>query len=278
MSSGMSSNLRPKSGNSAHTFSGRRYGGLLVLTTLLCLCLGCGSDKPQQTKLLLYCGAGIRPAAAELVREFTRRHGVAVECDYAGSEVLLARIKLSGRGDLYMPGDVYYVDQAEREGLIASKKTACYFVPVILVQKGNPKNIKTLADLIRPGIKVGLGDSNACAIGRKSSRIFAKNNIPGENVNRNVKFRSLTVNELGNHIKLGQLDAVIVWDAVAAYFADNATTVPIPAEQNVVSTVAVGVLSCSEHPKSAEEFLKFIASEPGQAIFKKHRYTTTLPE
>ncbi len=274
----MSNDLRPKSGNGNHPFSGRRYGGLLVLATLLCLCLGCGSDKPQQTKLLLYCGAGIRPAAAELAREFTRRHGVAVECDYAGSEVLISRIKLSGLGDLYMPGDVYYVDQAEREGLITSKKTACYFVPVILVQKGNPKNIKTLVDLTRPGIKVGLGDPEACAIGRKSSKIFAKNDISEEDVKENVKFRSLTVNELGNHIKLGQLDAVIVWDAVAAYFADSATTVPIPTEQNVISTVAVGVLSCSEHPESAEEFLKFIASEPGQAIFKKYHYATTPPE
>ena len=259
------------------TFSGRRYGGLL-LAVLISLCLGCGSDKPQQTKLLLYCGAGIRPAAAEIAEQFGRQHGVTVECDYAGSEVLISRIKLTGRGDLYMPGDAYYVDQAEQEGLIASKKTACYFVPVILVQKGNPKNIKTIADLTRPGIKVGLGDPEACAIGRKSSKIFAKNDISEDNVNRNVEFRSLTVNELGNHIKLGVLDAVIVWDAVAAYFADDATTVSIPTEQNVMSTVVVGVLSCSEHTESAEKFLKFIASEPGQAIFKKHHYTTTPPE
>ena len=252
--------------------------GVFCLAALLPSSFGCHADAPQQAKLLLYCGAGIRPAAAELAEEFGRQYGVAIECDYAGSEVLMARIKLTGRGDLYMPGYVYYVEQAEKEGLVASKKTVCYFVPGILVQKGNPKQISSLADLRRPGIKVGLGDPKACAIGRKSSLIFTKNNIPEEEVDRNVVFRSLTVNELGNQIKLGTVDAVIVWDAVAAYFADCGEVVRIPAEQNVISTVAVGVLKSSTDPELAAAFADFAASQQGKGIFDKHHFTTALPD
>ena len=37
-------------------------------------------------------------------------------------------------------------------------------VPVIVVQKGNPKNITTLADFARPGLKIALGDANATAL------------------------------------------------------------------------------------------------------------------
>lgn len=228
--------------------------------------------------MVVYCGAGIRPPVAELAEQFGRRHGLTVECDYAGSEVLLSRIKLTRRGDLYMPGDVHYVELAEKEGLISSKKTVCYFVPVILVRKGNPKRIRSLADLTRPGIKVGLGDPEACAIGRKSSLIFAKNQIAEQDVDRNVSFRALTVNELGNHIKLGALDAVIVWDAVAAYFTDHAETVTIPPEQNVISTVAVGVLSSSKDPELAAEFVEFITSEQGKEVFQKHHYATRPPQ
>ncbi len=271
----MSNDLPLQLRSGAHTFSGRRYGGLL-LATLIWLGLGCDAEAPQETKLLFSCGGGIRPPAAEIAELFGRRHGVTVECDYAGAEVLLARIKLTRRGDLYMPGDVHYVELAEKEGLVASKKTVCYFVPVIQVRKGNPKNIRTLADLTRPEVMVGLGDPKACAIGRKSSKIFAKNNISEDDVN--VKFRSLTVSELGNHIKVGSLDAVIVWDAVAAYFADEGEVVPIPPEQNIVSTVAVGVLRSSEHPELAEKFVEFITSPPGKEVFKKHHYTTTLSE
>ena len=248
---------------------------VLVFAAFAALCLGC-NGRPQQQKLLFYCGAGIRPAAAEIVEKFQDRYGVAVECDYAGSEVLISRIKLSGMGDLYMPGDVHYVDQAQEEGLIRTKKTACYFIPVILVQKGNPKNIRSLADLTRPGVTVGLGDPKACAIGRKCTKIFEKNGISEDDLD--VQFRALTVNGLGNPIKLEKLDAVIVWDAVAAYFDDDGDVVPIPPEQNIISTVAVGVLNCSTRPELAEKLADFITSEPGKEVFAKHRYTTTLPE
>jgi len=254
------------------TFSGRRYVGLVIIA-LSALALGCGAELPR-----LYCGAGMRSPVAELVEEFGREHGVTIECDYAGSEVLISRIKLTGQGDLYMPGDMHYVELAEKEGLIASKKTVCYFIPVIQVRKGNPKNIHTLHDLTRPGIKLGLGDPKACAIGRKSSKIFAKNDISEEKVNENVKFRSLTVGELGNHLKLGTLDAVIVWDAVAAFSPKETEVVTIPRDQNVISTVAVGVLKSSRHPELATKFVEFITSKRGKEVFEKHHYATSLPE
>jgi len=99
---------------------------------LLLLIAGCSRSEPR---LVLYCGAGIRPPVAEAVQQFTQREGIAVDVDYAGSEVLLGRIKLSGRGDLLLPGDMSYIDTAEAEGLVAAHQNVCYLVPVILVQK-----------------------------------------------------------------------------------------------------------------------------------------------
>ena len=263
------------------------FVGIVLLALSVC---GCGpadnsSAGGQSTaapetapRLLFYCGAGIRPAANEIVKAFEARHGLTVECDYDGSERLLARMKLSRMGDVYMPGDVHYVNQAAEQGLVTSQRNVCYFIPVILVQKGNPKQVQSLADLTRPGIDVGLGDPKVCAVGRKSIKLFEKNAIPLENVQTNVRFQSLTVNDLGNHIKLRQLDAVIVWDAMAAYFADAGDVVAIPPEKNVISTVAASVLKSSQHPQLAEKLVEFIASDEGKAIFQKHHYTTELPE
>jgi molybdate transport system substrate-binding protein len=260
---------------SSRVLWGSRYGGPLgaVFVSLL---LGCHAQAPKDGKLLLFCGAGIRPPVAELAEEFGRRHNIVVECDYAGSEVLLSRIKLTRQGDLYMPGDLHYVELAEQEGLIASKQNVCYFVPVILVQKGNPKDIRTLSDLTRPELRVGLGDPKACAVGRTCTEIFQKNGIPEEQIA--VAFRSVTVNELGNQVKLGALDAAIVWDAVAAFYPDQTQSVPIPAEQNVISTVPIGVLRSSKHPELAQAFVEFITSQQGREVFAKHHYSTTLPK
>jgi molybdate transport system substrate-binding protein len=246
------------------------------------LLFGCKADKPDESdsavkELLLYCGAGIRPPVQQIAEAFESEHGVKIVTDYAGSEVLLSKIKLARQGDLYMPGDKHYVEQAAGEGMILSQQSVCYFVPTILVQKGNPKNVRGLRDLLADGLKLGLGDARACAIGRKTRQIFAKNNIAWEAVEKNVAFQSLTVNELGIQIQAGSLDAVIVWDAIARYYGKHGTEVPIPVEENVISTVNIGVLSFTEDRSLAEGFVKFAASQSGQDIFRRHNYRTDPP-
>ena len=254
------------------------------VATGLLLCSGCGRDEKKgqadsasRAKLLLYCGAGIRTAVAEIVEQFEKTHSVTIEADYSGSNILLSRIKLTKRGDLYMPGDVRYVHQADGEGLIASSRDACYFIPVILVRKGNPKNIRGVADLAREGLRVGFGDARACAIGRVTNEILGQNGLDPDDLEGNVVFRSLTVNELGVHIKVGKIDATIVWDAIAAQYPKEGEIVPIPKDRNVISTVPVAVLRSSKHPKEAAAFQEFVLSEEGRAIFVKHHYTTEAP-
>jgi molybdate transport system substrate-binding protein len=257
---------------------------LIFVATLVAavLFIGCGrrestEEQAGEKELLLYCGAGIRPPVAELTETFEREHGVKIVTDYAGSEVLLSKIKLARQGDLYMPGDRHYVQQAAKEGMIHSSKKVCYFVPTILVQKGNPKEIHRLEDLLKAGLKLGLGDSKACAIGRKTRQIFAKNNIPWNKIEKNLKFQSQTVNELGMQIQANSLDAVIVWDAIARYYNKYGQEVSIPAKRNVISTVDIGILTFTNNHTLAEKFVEFTTSDRGQAIFKKHLYTVDAP-
>ncbi|MCK5270172.1 MAG: substrate-binding domain-containing protein [Sedimentisphaerales bacterium] len=259
----------------------RRLIIAIVVITAVTL-TGCDGEKSKkepsaEKELLLYCGAGIRPPAAELAETFGRENGVKIITDYAGSEVLMSKIKLMQRGDLYMPGDKYYVNLAAEKGLILSQKSVCYFVPTILVQKGNPKNISGLEDLLKPGLKLGLGDEKACAIGRKCKKIFAKNNIQWADVEKNLKFQSLTVNELGMQIQAQALDVVIVWDAVARYYSKYGEEISIPVEKNVISTVDIGVLKFTRNKELAEKFVEFTVSEQGQAIFRKHLYSVESP-
>jgi molybdate transport system substrate-binding protein len=169
------------------------------------------------------------------------------------------------------------VDRAEGFGLVASRRDVCYFVPVILVAKGNPKGIKSLQDLLQPGLRLGLGNPEACAVGQVSAKMFQKNRIPLDAIKKNTKVETLTVNELGLQVKTGHLDAAIVWDATAAYYRDSADAIPIPRAQNVISRVTISVLKSSTSPDLAQRLVDFLAGEAGQAILKKHSYTTTLP-
>ena len=255
------------------------------VTLLLTVCVvtaglmtGCEKKHPSgKTELLLFCGAGLRPPVAELAETFSQEHGIEVVTDYAGAEVLLSKIMLGGRGDLYMPGDREFVCHAAEKGLILYQKSVCYFVPTILVQKGNPKKISGLRDLIKPGVKLGLGNPRNLPVGRIAKRIFEKNKISWTDIERNLKFQSATVNVLGMQIQAKALDAVIVWDAIARYYSEYGEEVPVPLDQNVISTVDIGILKFTEHKELAEKFVDFVTSEQGQKIFKKYEYRTEAP-
>ena len=235
------------------------------------------SSGEDGKSLFIYSGAGLRPPVSEAAETFSREHGVDVDCNYAGSGVVLNQIQLTNKGDLFIPGDVFYVERAESDGLVVSKDDVCYQVPVILVKKGNPRGIEGIDDLVKPGIRLGLGNPEAIPVGRNTVKIFEENGIKMENVNKNLVFSAMTVNELGIQIKVGKIDAAIVWDGTAHQFTDSADIVKIPGATNVVSTVAIATLTCSEDTELAQEFVDFITSEGGQQIFRKYHYSTEAP-
>ena len=248
----------------------RRWSALAA--TLALVVAGCGSEEVR-----LYSAASLRPAVAEAVEAFTAETGIAVETDYAGSGTLISKIRASKQGDLYMPAADEYIERAEELGLIESHHNVCYFVPVILVQKGNPKGIRTLADLARPGLRLALGNPEVCAIGRAAEKLFEKNGVAVDPRGKDLAYSSATVNELGVQIKAQHVDATIVWDTIGAYYPDSADVVAIPPEQNLVSAVSIALLRSSKHPEAAARFVDFLTSDEGKAILRKHHYTTELP-
>ena len=235
--------------------------------------LGCGrAEKPP---FVVYCGAGLKPPVAEIIDTFEKRENVNVEAIYTGSGLLLAQITLVRKGDVYVPGDQFFMKQAEDKGYITRQVNAAWWIPVIAVQKGNPKRITGLADLAREDVKVGLGEAKCCAIGRSSATMLERAGLADK-----VKPRvtAATVNELGNYLKLRTLDAAILWDAVAKFYPQEVDAIPIDPAVREVCSVPVGVLQFTRHPALADAFLKLITSDEGKAIFRKHGYTVTLDE
>ncbi len=222
--------------------------------------------------LHLYCGAGLRPPVEEIAKAYREEKRGELSIDYAGSEVLLSRLKLSRRGDLYLPGESHYIDQAEAADLVRSRRDICRWTPVIMVAKGNPKQIQALRDLTQEGLRLGLGNPKACAIGRQTVLLLKKNGLDPDAVYRHAVFQSLTVNELGLLVKLGKVDATVVWDAMASYYAEHAEAVAIPADKNLVTICPVAVLTTSKAPDAAAAFAAYLVSERAKAIFRKHRY------
>jgi molybdate transport system substrate-binding protein len=230
-------------------------------------------------ELVLYCAAGMRPGCDALIKAFQAKHNARIAVTYEGSGQSLGKIAAGAPGDLFMPGAAFYVDQASQRGLLVegSRRTVAWWVPVLLVRKAQPPlNVKTVADLAGPGLRVGLGDERSAAVGQVSLEILKKNGVAYERLN--VVTKPPTVEELGVAVQVGAVDAAIVWDITARRFLASADMVAIPPESNVVSEVPIAVLKSSRRPELAQAFVDFAASAEAKRLLVEQGFTVEPPK
>jgi len=226
--------------------------------------------EPQVTSIMVYSGAGMQKPMDELAVMFEEEYGISVVYNYAGSNALLSQMELTLEGDVYMPGETYYLELAGEKGFIDYKQLVAYHIPVITVPAGNPGNITCIEDLAREGVELAWGDPEVAAIGRLGNSVLEKNGIKDE-VWENVIVTVPTMNELIVYIAMGQADATINWGDVVADNEDI-DIIEIPRDQNLIKIIPVGTLTFSEKQEAAELFVDFCASPEAQAVFSEYGF------
>lgn len=246
---------------------------ILICLAHIPLCSTAAFSAEARPRLLVHAGAGIRPPLDEIGALYRKQTGIRVDYNYKGSGCLLVDISISKKGDVYIPGETFYMDQARCKQLVRDEQIVAGMETVIVVQKGNPKRITGVKDLARPGLRIGLGDFEAVAAGKAAKEVLEKAGLLKEVVKNRV-MSALNVIELGNGVKLNHLDAAIVWDATAAlYKPSELTTLPIAEELSVYSPIPAAVLVDSQQPEEAARFVHFLGGPEAARIFRKHGYS-----
>jgi molybdate transport system substrate-binding protein len=232
----------------------------------------CARKKP----LLFHAGTGQRSALQEIQRLFQKKHpGVQVNFSFKGSGYFLPDLSRSREGDLYMPGEEFYLLQAAERGFVKdydpARDIAAYFVTVILTPRDNPKYIKGIEDFAKPGIRVGLGNPRACAIGIQHEKVFKRAGI-WEEVQRNAVFSAKCIPELGNAAQHNLIDATIVWATTAVLYLRDCEIIPLRHEYRAAIRLPVATLAFSQNPGAAELLKSFVLSDQGREIFLRHAY------
>ncbi len=246
---------------------------MMVVWVLLFFAASLFAGGHQEAEsIMVYCGAGMRKPMDEIGMIFQEKFGVEVKYNYAGSNALLSQMELTTTGDVYMPGATLYIEIAAEKGLVASEQSVCYHIPIITVPSGNPACITSLEDLARPGVKLIWGDPEVAAIGKIGKKVLEKNGLY-DAVWANVVATLPTMNEVMMEIAMGQADASVNWwDTVKS--VDDIDTIEIPASQNIIKIVPIGVTTFTEQPEIAGQFVDFCSSEEGKAVFRKHGFIT----
>jgi molybdate transport system substrate-binding protein len=215
----------------------------------------------------------------EAAEAFEEETGIKVYLNFSGSGTMLSQMEISQSGDLYIPGSPDYMDMTQADGAIApdSVKIIAYLIPAILVPAGNPENIRELGDLARPGIEVGIGNPEAVCVGLYAVEILEFNNLL-EEIRLNIVTHSESCAKTASLVALKSVDAIIDWRVFSAWH-DTVDAVFLESEQIPrFSYVPAAVSTYAQDRDSAERFIEFLTSQPGQAIFEKHGYLATEAE
>jgi len=236
------------------------------------------TDEPARgtVALAVRCGAALQPAMDAIGKAYTAKTGVRIDFAYAGAQMLLGQLAASRSGDLYMPGEAFWVDQAVARGFIAESYTAAYFLPVLMVPRGNPGNIRDIRDMARQGVRVAMGHPEALAVGPVTRRILTRVGI-WDAVQANVIMQAGCIPELANAVAMKAADTGILWDACVYQVQHHVEALPIPTEYNEVAEVLIATLKFSKHPAEAKAFAEYVASAEAKAIFAGYGVSTTRP-
>ncbi len=191
---------------------------------------------------------------------------------------MLSQMALTGTGDLYVPATSDFLDLARERGVLAPDDplTLAYLLPVISVASGNPRAIQGLADLARPGLRVGMGRPDSVCVGRYAAEILEHAGLTAS-VARNLVNQAESGSKTAQMLSLGLVDAVLGWDVFDDWDPVHIETLALrPQEVLRIGVVAGAVVRHAREPQLAREFLALLAGPDGRNTFQRHGYLTDL--
>ena len=173
-----------------------------------------GDTWEETPELVLYSGGVNRPAVEELLKEFQQREGITIHTMFNGCGILCAAMKaMKDTANPKFP-DAYYACDLCFVPPVAEQFPEAVLITEtdigICVQQGNPLKIKTLADLARPKLRVGLCNAEQSTLGYMTQGML-KSSALFEGIRKNVVVEVPTADFLVNQMRAGALDAAIVY-------------------------------------------------------------------
>ena len=232
---------------------------------------GCGRLGPQRETVRAYVVHLAQAPFQKLADDFERETGIHVDPSYACRRSLHAIAAENRDGDLYINSNAKTLGEVKKAGLTtASPVTLAHLVPAIVVMKGNPRQIASVADLAKPGVRVCLGDPKGC-MGAIGDEILKKAGV-ADKAAPNVVLRSAGEFDIARSVDGTKIDAAIVWGSVVLEVERaDVEIIPIPAELNVLEPVEMLVLDTGKNKAGAARLAAFLQSPKAQRVLAEAR-------
>jgi molybdenum ABC transporter molybdate-binding protein len=251
---------------------------LAILAVLAFSLLDRGSATTQQQgtakePLVVYCAASNKSVIEAIRADYEAKYKTPLQIQYGPSQTLLASIRVSKTGDLYLPADDSYLAIAREQSLLADEFPLARMWAVVAVPKGNPKGIARLADLMRDDVRLAQANHESAAIGKLTREVLTASG-QWDGLHKHTTVFTATVTEVANNVKVGAVDAGIVYDVVLHDYP-TLEAVAIPELAGAAAQVSAATLSASRQPKQALHLARYLsASDAGLVRYKEFGFET----
>jgi molybdate transport system substrate-binding protein len=242
-------------------------GALLATAALVTGCgsSGQGSGSDNQT-LNVFAASSLTESFQALGKKFTAAHkGVTVNFNFGGSSSLVQQIDQGGA-----PADVFAsANQKNMDKLVQAGNNAGdprFFASntlEIAVPAGNPKKIKSFADLARDGVKVVVcAPQVPCGSATEKVEKAAGIMLKPRSKETNVK-------EVLTKIQANEADAGLVYVTDVNSAGDKVAGITFPEASKAINNYPIVAVKGSKHAELAREFIEFVRGAQGRAELEK---------
>ena len=224
----------------------------------------CGSDS-DSTTVDVAAAASLAPAFASIIEEFDSQNPeVRVRLSTAGSATLVTQIQQGSKVDVVALADLEPMDELVDSGDVRADDVAVFAANslAILVAKGNPLGIQSLADLVETRVvTVMCNEAQPC--GRSAAAALEKAGValvPASLEN--------SVSGVVQKVEIGEADAGLAYVSDGQSRSDTLDTVEIPAVDNVVNSYPIATTTSGNDNDDALSFVEFVRGQ-GRDILRE---------
>jgi len=247
------------------------------------------------TELRVFVAASMNAIVTENIEPFQTDNNVKLLFNAGGSDGLYAQIVAGSPADVYMAADFKWLKQLKADGLLYQDKYWNFTTNtlVVMLPSDNPKNITSLLDLVKPGVRIVIAGWTVPA-GKYTNITLNKidstwgnptspkykgaewENYKTRFVQNIISYES-NVEQVVGKVVLGNCDAGVAYVSDAKTLGGSKLKqIQIPTEVNTVGTYGIGAVKASSHPDLAMNYVNFWLSNEGQALLARYGFGQTL--
>lgn len=245
----------------------RRTTGMVGLVVAMLVpvaaCSATSTSQPMgndaQHKILVFAASSLTDAFTAMGKAYEATHARStVTFSFAASSALVQQVEQGAPADVIATASGKTMDEVAKD-LEAPAEPFARNKLVIVTEPGNPKHIRTLADLARPGVIVVLAATGVPA------GDYARQALAAAHVTVHPKSLEDNVRGVLTKVELGEADAGVVYVTDALVAGKRVDSTPIP--QAPIATYPIGAIHAG-----GRAFVDFVLSSRGRQILAKYGF------